>query len=623
MAEPRLAASSGAQGVQFNLNRTPSARSRFEAGVKVALMAAAALSVLTTLLIIGSLLFESIEFFGEVPIGDFIFGTKWTPQFAGAQQSFGVVPLVWGTIYLSLIALAVAVPLGLLSAVYLSEYAPPRVRKTVKPVLELLAGVPTIVFGYFALTFFSPEILNNLLGIQVGVFNGLGAGLIMGLLVLPTIASVAEDAMAAVPYSLREGAFGLGASKLQVSLRIVFPAALSGIVAALVLGASRAIGETVLVLIAGGQTANLGVDPRESFQTMAAYIAAQARGDIPAGSVEYLTIFAVGFTLFLITLGAQHHLDPARPEVPAGVRMTGAQIAAAARAQNTVIPRRSNGDAVRSGGFVLLMYTAVGVAFLGLGLIIWDFASDGVPVLSMDFLTSFPSRVIPTSSGIQSAIVGTIYLMIICAVLVIPLGVMTAIYLEEYADGNRWFNRFIEVNIQNLAGVPSVVYGILGLAFIVRGPLSMGPVLLAGGITLALLVLPVVIIVAREAIRAVPPSIREGSLALGATQWQTIWKQVLPGSIAGIATGVILALSRAIGETAPLLVVGAGVSLRFNPESLDSAFTALPIQIFAWTQDPNQEFVARAAGAICVLMIILLAMNSVAIWLRNRYEQKW
>ncbi len=170
--------------------------------------------------------------------------------------------------------------------------------------------------------------------------------------------------------------------------------------------------------------------------------------------------------------------------------MTGAQIAAAARRQNTVIPRRTTGETTRSAGFVLLMYTAVGVAFLGLGAIIWDFASDGVPVLSWDFLTSFPSRVIPASSGIQSAIVGTIYLMIICAVLVIPLGVMTAVYLEEYADGKHWFNRLIEVNIQNLAGVPSVVYGILGLAFIVRGPLSLGPVLLAGGITLALLVLP-------------------------------------------------------------------------------------------------------------------------------------
>jgi len=303
--------------------------------------------------------------------------------------------------------------------------------------------------------------------------------------------------------------------------------------------------------------------------------------------------------------------------------MTGAQIAAAARQQGTVIPRRSAGDTWSNRIFGALMLGAVGLAFLGLGAIVWDFASDGVPVLSWDFVTSFPSRVVPENAGIESAIVGTVCLMLVCAFLVIPLGVMTAVYLEEYADGSRWYNRMIEVNIQNLAGVPSVVYGILGLAFIVRGPLGIGPVLLAGGITLALLVLPVVIIVAREAIRAVPSSIREGSLALGATQWQTIWKQVLPGSVAGIATGVILALSRAIGETAPLLVVGAGVSLRFNPTSLDSSFTALPIQIFAWTQDPNQEFVARAAGAICVLMIILLAMNSVAIWLRNRYEQKW
>jgi phosphate transport system permease protein len=302
--------------------------------------------------------------------------------------------------------------------------------------------------------------------------------------------------------------------------------------------------------------------------------------------------------------------------------MTGAQIAAAARRQTTVIPSRSGRETAADRLFRLLMYAAVGLAFVGLGAIIYDFASDGVSVLTWDFVTSFPSRVIPENAGIESAIVGTIYLMIVCALLVVPLGVMTAIYLEEYADAGRWYNRMIEVNIQNLAGVPSVVYGILGLAFIVRGPLGLGPVLVAGGITLALLVLPVVIIVAREAIRAVPPSIREGSLALGATQWQTIWKQVLPGSIAGIATGVILALSRAIGETAPLLVIGAGASLRFNPD-LSGDFTALPIQIFAWTQDADSEFVTRAAGAICVLMIILLAMNSVAIWLRNRYEQKW
>jgi phosphate transport system permease protein len=297
--------------------------------------------------------------------------------------------------------------------------------------------------------------------------------------------------------------------------------------------------------------------------------------------------------------------------------MTAAQIAA------TVIPKAKGRDKVGTSVFGGLMLASLALAFLGLGAIIWDFSSDGLSVVSWDFISKFPSRVIPENSGIQSAIWGTIWLMVICAVLVVPIGVMTAVYLEEYAEADRWYNRMIEINIQNLSAVPSVVYGILGLAFIVRGPLSLGPVLLAGGITLALLVLPVVIIVAREAIRAVPPSIREGSLALGATQWQTIWKQVLPGSIAGISTGVILALSRAIGETAPLLVIGAAVSPRFNPTGLDSSFTALPIQIFAWTQDPDREFISRAAGAIVVLMVILLLMNSVAIWLRNRYEQKW
>jgi len=297
--------------------------------------------------------------------------------------------------------------------------------------------------------------------------------------------------------------------------------------------------------------------------------------------------------------------------------MTAAQIAA------SVIPRAGGRERASTTLFNGLMLGALGLAFLGLGAIIWDFSSDGLSVVSWDFISSFPSRIRPGAAGIESAIVGSILLMAICAVVVVPLGVATAIYLEEYADANRWWNRVIEINIQNLSAVPSVVYGILGLAFIVRGPLDLGPVLLAGGITLGLLVLPVVIIVAREAIRAVPPSIREGSMALGATQWQTIWKQVLPGSIAGILTGVILALSRAIGETAPLLVIGAAVSSRFNPTGLDSSFTALPIQIFAWTQDPNPEFLTRAAGAIVVLMIMLLLMNSVAIWLRNRYEQKW
>ena len=291
-------------------------------------------------------------------------------------------------------------------------------------------------------------------------------------------------------------------------------------------------------------------------------------------------------------------------------------------AHGSVIPPSSGRNRAKDIGFRALLVSALVASVALLALLFYDVFGDGAGSLSFDFLTKFSSA-FPEKAGIQSAITGTLWLMGVCAVFIVPVGVATAIYLEEYADPNRWWNRMIEVNIQNLAAVPSIVYGILGLAFLVRGPLSLGRVVLAGGLTLGLLVLPVVIISGREAIRSVPPSIREGSMALGATQWQTIWKQVLPASIPGIATGVILALSRAIGETAPLILVGAASFVAFNPSGLDSPFTALPLQIFDWISRPQPEFKALAAAAIIVLLAILLAMNSVAIWLRNRYEQRW
>jgi phosphate transport system permease protein len=275
--------------------------------------------------------------------------------------------------------------------------------------------------------------------------------------------------------------------------------------------------------------------------------------------------------------------------------------------------------------FRLALMACLGISILLLGVLLYDVVKDGAGHLDLDFISNFTS-ISADKAGAQAAIWGTIWLMGICAVFIVPVGVATAIYLEEYADNDRWYNRVIEVNIQNLAAVPSVVYGILGLAFLVRGPLALGNTVLAGGLTLGLLVLPVVIISGREAIRAVPPSIREGSMALGATQWQTIWRQVLPASIPGIATGVILALSRAIGETAPLIVVGAATVIAFNPEGLDSQFTALPIQIFDWINRASNDvnnYKPLAAAAILLLMIMLMLMNSIAIWLRNRYEQKW
>jgi phosphate transport system permease protein len=289
------------------------------------------------------------------------------------------------------------------------------------------------------------------------------------------------------------------------------------------------------------------------------------------------------------------------------------------------IPPADTGRRIKDVAFRLILIGCVLASAAMLGVLFYDVIKEGAGRLSVDFLVNQPSRLTTriASSGLASALWGTIWLMGVCAAFIIPVGVATAVYLEEYADNTRWWNRAIEVNIQNLAAVPSVVYGLLGLAFLVRGPLSLGRVVLAGALTLGLLVLPVVIIAGREAIRAVPPSIREGSMALGATKWQTIWKQVLPSSIPGVATGVILALSRAAGETAPLLVVGAAGFVAFNPDGIFSEFTALPIQIFVWSTDSDPQFKTLAAAGILVLMILIVLMNSVAIWLRNRYERKW
>lgn len=270
--------------------------------IKAVLFAAASVSILITIGIVASLLGETLAFFqaDAVTVKDFLTGSEWSPLFADPQ--FGVRPLLQGTLIISAIGLLVAIPLGIGTAVYLSEYAPRRVRAFVKPTLELLAGVPTVVFGYFALTFFTPNVLNGLFNLDVTVFNGLAGGIIVGIMIIPTIASVAEDAMTAVPHALREGAFGLGASKRQVSTRVVVPAALSGIVAAIVLGASRAVGETMIVLIAAGQVPTTSLDPRNPMETMTAFIGATGKGDIPTGTIGYKSIFAVGFTLFVLTL---------------------------------------------------------------------------------------------------------------------------------------------------------------------------------------------------------------------------------------------------------------------------------------------------------------------------------
>ena len=272
--------------------------------------------------------------------------------------------------------------------------------------------------------------------------------------------------------------------------------------------------------------------------------------------------------------------------------------------------------------FLVALWLALAFAVLSLATLLITSFVDGLPRLDADVFTRYSSEIRPETAGARAAIIGSLWVIATTALLAIPLGIAAAIYLEEFADPNRWYNRMVEVNLQNLAAVPAIVYGMLTAGFALAIGMRRG-IVLAGGIALALLILPVIIITAREALRAVPAEIRQGSLALGATPLQTVWRQTLPSAVPGVATGTILALSRALGEAAPLLLLGAVVFIRFDPDGLMSGFTTMPIQIFNWAGRPQAEFQELAAAAIIVLLGMLLLMNALAIVIRNRYQKRW
>lgn len=278
----------------------PSSRRIGERIILNLLFFAAVLSVLTTIAIVVSLVLPALDFFRQVPITEFLTGTRWTPTFA--DKDYGVLPLVVGTLWTTGIALMVAVPLGLGAAMLISEYATTGMRRVLKPVLEVLAGIPSVVYGFFALQFIGPSLLRGVFGIELGTFNVLQAGLVLGIMIVPTVASLSEDAMSAVPGALRQGSAALGANRMQTTLKVVFPAAISGIIAAIVLGISRAVGETMILAIAAGNIAQIIADPREAAQTMTGYIAQAATGENAVGSLGYNTLYAVGLSLFVITL---------------------------------------------------------------------------------------------------------------------------------------------------------------------------------------------------------------------------------------------------------------------------------------------------------------------------------
>jgi phosphate transport system permease protein len=272
--------------------------------------------------------------------------------------------------------------------------------------------------------------------------------------------------------------------------------------------------------------------------------------------------------------------------------------------------------------FLVTLWLCLAVAVVFLITLVATVAIQGAPRLTATLLTEYPSSS-PERAGARPAILGSIWVIATTAVFTIPLGVAAAVHLEEFADRSNWFNRLVEVNVQNLASVPSIVYGLLALSFLSLLGVQDKNIVIGGALALSLLILPVIIISTREALRAVPQEIRQGSLALGASQWQTTWRQVLPSAVPGIATGSILALSRALGEAAPLLLLGALVFVSFDPNGLLSGFTTLPIQIFNWTGRPQAEFHDLAAATSIVLLVLLVTMNALAIFIRNRFQSRW
>jgi phosphate ABC transporter permease subunit PstA len=298
--------------------------------------------------------------------------------------------------------------------------------------------------------------------------------------------------------------------------------------------------------------------------------------------------------------------------------------AATAREVTGVVATGKSRDRnVASVVFLGALWFSLFFGVMVLVVLIVNTAIDGSARFDTELITDYDSSLFPETTGFRAGILGSVWLMVTTAALAVPLGIAAALYLEEFADGRRWYNRLIEVNLQNLAAVPSIVYGLLALAAVALIGFDRSDIIIGGAVALALLILPVIIITTREAVRAVPQEIRQGSLALGATVWQTTWRQTLPSAIPGIATGTILGLSRAIGEAAPLLLLGVAASVGFDPDGLMSQFTALPIQIYNLSSRSREEFQVAASAAIIVLLVMILSLNGLAIFIRNKFKRTW
>jgi phosphate ABC transporter, permease protein PstC len=626
-----------------------------EQAVRSVFFCTALFAVVVISFILLFLLRDGYPIFETAGIPAFLFGMSWTPT--AMEPAYGIFPLIVGTIFVTFGAMVFAVPLSLGCAIYISEIASPRIKSILKPATELLAGIPSVVYGFFGLIVLT-TLIREVFDLPTGE-TWLAGSILLGIMALPTIISVSEDAISSVPHEFREGSLAVGATRWETISRVIVPAALSGIAAAIILGIGRAIGETMAVLMVTGNAAILP-DPiwnvLSPIRTLTGTLGIEM-GEVSVGGDHYHALFGVAVVLLLITLVVNlsavrilNYLNEGRtsrksagtsflsPQARDRLRTTLAWGLAAVGAVFLCIIAplwialpliagaalwhfygQKRISRYQSEKIAIGLLVAASVIVMGiLVFILQDIVVNGLPALSWEFLTQPPTD-LGRSGGIFPAIIGTLYLVCGAILIALPLGVGAAIYLVEYTREGK-ITRLIRTGVDLLNGTPSIVFGLFAFSFIVIY-LNVGVSLLAGQITLALMVLPTIIRTTEESLKSIPQSLREGSLALGATRWQTIKSVVLPPAIPGIVTGAILSLGRAAGETAPIMFTAVVFSSRFLPTSVFQPVMALPYHLFILaTNIPGAS--VNKYGTALVLLIFVVGIYSVAILVRNHYANK-
>jgi len=635
----------------------------FDKSVKVLFFICGIFATVIVFFIILFLFLEAYPFFTEVNLWEFLSGTQWDP--VGEQPKFGAWPFIYGTLIVTLGALIIAVPLGIGCAIFISQLATPRLKVVLKSAVELLAAIPSVVYGFFGLV-----ILSGWLRMGFELSSGecwLAASILLALMALPLIISISEDAISAVPEDYKEASLAMGATKWQTIKKVIIPSSMSGITAAVILGMGRAIGETMVVMMVAGSSPGLpALLPPEVFEPIMPITAAIGIEMGEASGLHANALFALAIILLIIVLivnlianfilakiNEKFHPKPKKSKRWDRIRIK-FTISEKKRIMIkyciflvllisisyilfiwfgilvTVLilfgmiayyyfSKRITSKKSQWVAYTMIITTAI-IVLIMLGTIIYYIVSNGVHALSWEFITSSP-RSLGREGGIYPAIIGTLYLIGGAITVAFPIGIGAGIYLAEYAR-ERKIIRIIRIGIDTLNGTPSIVFGLFALTFFVIY-LDLGISLITGQLVLGFLILPTVIRTTEESIKAIPQSFREGSLALGATKWQTVRKIVLPKSLPGILTGTILSIGRAAGETAPIMFTACVFSQRYAPSSVFEPVMALSNHLFVLiTSVPGEKAQINAYGTALVLLLLVMAIYLIAIVIRNHYRKK-